>query len=151
MHNFDALAVAGKQSDERVERLQCDSSAHDEAEEGGAAAGGAGLGAREAAAQACATALIPPVSNKGAEGVSRSGVSRSGTPTLPPYMCVLFLRYLCPHTTICVSLYYYVCPDTSIYVSSHARTGQSFKEQERALMKTRALSSVAVAVRSRCD
>ena len=24
------------------------------------------------------------------------------------YVCVLILRYMCPHTTICVSLYYYI-------------------------------------------
>jgi hypothetical protein len=34
-------------------------------------------------------------------------------------MCVLILRYKCPHVTICVLILLYTCFHTAIYVSSY--------------------------------
>ena len=38
------------------------------------------------------------------------------------YVCVLFLLYIYPHTTIYVSSDYYMCPHTTIYMCPHVTT-----------------------------
>jgi hypothetical protein len=32
---------------------------------------------------------------------------------------IVYVYYMCPHTTICVSSYYYMCPHTTICVPPH--------------------------------